>query len=1106
MVSSCSPPTEDPVWCVPRYRRGHGGVAVLYRKSLSHKTSKLITPLSHRIVGVKFSFSLRPICIISVYLPSRSGCTDEFRESLDCLDSIISLHSIDSDIVILGDLNADPGFAGGPFARTNVNEQGKILLSYLNRWSFVSTHLHLNSRTPSHTYESEAHGSVSTIDHILCPSYLLPSFRKSVVLEESALNTSDHLPLSCGLSIHSSVQPPNNVESGSRPIALNLHPINWKKIDSDDVLTKYSDPLDASISHLTHLTVDDLSDPICIDQTLSTLISKMKFVSNNLPRKRFLKHVVPGWNDSLKKAHNAAKSAYRAWSSAGKPRSPDNQLRSSYKQHKRVFRRLLRSHKQKLKEEFFNNLDFSNTDSSKLFRTIKQFYGSNSQSHSNSIVWNNKVYKNDDLLEGWADYFSSLCTPHSVETFDSEFYNKTNSVFKELLGSSPGSPFTFLQDDVEVAIKSLKLDKAAGADGIDPEHLVFAGPLFAKCLTVVFNAIILSCHLPPILCLGHIHPIPKGVHKNLQDPSNYRGITILSNIAKVFEKLLLSKINDDGIQLNPLQGGFRTGYSSLHSAFLLQEAICSTREHKSKAFVAFLDAKKAFDTVWHQGLFVKLHEKGIDKRIWHILWNWYSNSSSSVVIDSSYSSPFPILQGVRQGAILSPLLYSIFVDELLDDLTSSKLGVMIGSVHCPSPMYADDLALIANSAERLQLLLDIVYRYSSKWRYQFNSAKSAILVFGESTKSRLSARCNRAWHVGPDTIQEQDSYIHLGILRSVSNSNSSRTASRCASGRSAFFALNSIGSRFGCLHPSTSFRLYSSLCLPILLYGAELWVPSKSDLIMISRVHRKILRTIQGLPTRCPSVALTSLIGSLDIDLLLFQKQLSFMNTFSTFTSMDLPRQVLDARLSSPSRTGVISQWERTLSDLKLPSLPVLLSSNISKLSWKSSTKKLLLIKQHVNLMDSCEKYPVSSLSLKLGKPSLVWTCTRKTRSLTPAANFRIRLLTGCDGLEGDAARFRYRNCNLPQGDPSCKICDLQEREDHSHFLIRCAALNPLRTQLLGSAPPNFRALLPDISSNPSDLLDVLLGIDWIENMELQHWILAFINQLKQLRNELIIS
>ena len=183
----------------------------------------------------------------------------------------------------------------------------------------------------------------------------------------------------------------------------------------------------------------------------------------------------------------------------------------------------------------------------------------------------------------------------------------------------------------------------------------------------------------------------------------------------------------------------------------------------------------------------KLTEFQCPLYIWHLLNKWYSQSTSAVLWNSCISRAFCVQQGVHEGAILSPLLYSIFVNSLLDS-----------------------------------------------------------------------------------------------VLRTVSPSSVLRTIERCSSGCSA---INAVGSRFGCLHLSTSFRLYSSFCLPILLYGCELWCLTGSEIIMLERVHRKILRTIQGLPLHCHSKALQFLMGIPSIQSLIQQRQLIFTHSFSLLPS-----------------------------------------------------------------------------------------------------------------------------------------------------------------------------------------------------------------------------
>jgi len=131
----------------------------------------------------------------------------------------------------------------------------------------------------------------------------------------------------------------------------------------------------------------------------------------------------------------------------------------------------------------------------------------------------------------------------------------------------------------------------------------------------------------------------------------------------------------------------------------------------------YLDVQKAFDTVWHNGLFHKLFTYGVRDHSWRILRKWYESSACAVLWEGEQSQTFCIKQGVKQGAILSPLLCRLFVNDLLVTLEQSGLGVKISNVYCGAPMYADDLPLIASSPHELQAMIDIVSQYATKWRY-----------------------------------------------------------------------------------------------------------------------------------------------------------------------------------------------------------------------------------------------------------------------------------------------------------------------------------------------------------------------------------------------------
>ena len=1091
---------EDSVHCVPRLIKGHGGVALGWRSTLDDYVSLIPFVSSCRMVGVKCDLSQRPLFIISTYLPSRSGCTDIFKETLDQLEAAILLLPPGAEIIIMGDLNADLGHLGGPMACTHINEQGKILYRYLTKWNFISTHLHLQPTTSSYTYESDAHSTQSTLDHILCPKYMLPKFILSYTIIEEPLNTSDHNPVFATLrKEHYSSHPPQGLNASS------FSPPNWSASSKEDIHRLYTTPLQHSLKPLLHnmpLPSSLAHNPTLIDHFLQSFTSALLSASTHIPSKSFYPHRSPGWNSSLKQASRVCKRHYHCWVAAGRPRDPSNPVRMAYKEAKKHFRSCLRLHRRLSAENFFASLDIQTTDPQRFFRAIRK-HTSPSISHTQRLIYNNKVYDNDNIMEGWASYFESLGTPADVpltkeQLLVLESYHTTQSMPAD-------EPDLVSEEEVRSIIHSLPLKKAAGPDHVTNEHLKFGGSILPPILSSLFNAILISGHIPTPFKLGLIIPIPKGHDKDLSIPTNYRGITLLSVIGKVFEKVLLHRVSDQQAHLNPLQGGFRPGFSCLHSAFILQEAISSVRERKKKVFVAFLDVKKAFDTVWHEGLLLKLALHKFPMYIWHILNNWYSSSTSAVLWNSCISRSFRIRQGVRQGAILSPLLYSSFVDGLLDQLSTSGHGVYIDDVFCGAPMYADDLALISDSAEDLQSMLDITSNYALLWRYQFNASKSAILVFGESPISRKRNRPSRKWLLGGDEIPECDTHSHLGILRTVLPSSVHRTIARCSSARSAFFALNAVGSRFGCLHPCTSFKLYSSLCIPILLYGCELWSLTKSEVTMLERVHCKILRTIQGLPLRCPSIALRHLMGVPSVLSMIHQRQLNFMYSLSTLPLDSLPHVVFEKRLASSPPLGIIPSLHQLVQLYDLPAIPTILSGDWSKLSWKRWLKKMFQSLDYSTFIDTCSNLPLSDCDFRLGKPISHWMVCQGLPSLTKENNFRIRLLVNCHGLEEDACRFRHRRfTNCHRHDPTCRLCG-QEPEDPSHFIIRCPALSSVRASLLHSASSELD--LNSLSrSDPSRFVNLVLGMEWADDSPLQHFFIRFLHTLRERRNSVLVS
>ena len=154
------------------------------------------------------------------------------------------------------------------------------------------------------------------------------------------------------------------------------------------------------------------------------------------------------------------------------------------------------------------------------------------------------------------------------------------------------------------------------------------------------------------------------------------------------------------------------------------------KKKKVVRFTRFLDVKKAFDQVWHEGLFHKLFKSGVNKAIVRIKINLYTDMESCVKSQSYKSEWFPVLQGRRQGGVLSPFLYLVFDNDLIWELEDSRLGLRAYNINCGSPAVADDKFVLSLSKLGLDRILQICFRHSGKWRYEFQHPKCVVVGNG----------------------------------------------------------------------------------------------------------------------------------------------------------------------------------------------------------------------------------------------------------------------------------------------------------------------------------------------------------------------------------------
>ena len=378
------------------------------------------------------------------------------------------------------------------------------------------------------------------------------------------------------------------------------------------------------------------------------------------------------------------------------------------------------------------------------------------------------------------------------------------------------------------AIKSLKKSPSSGYDGITVNHLFHAisDPLI-KVLYELYSAIITTSTVPDTFAVGIIVPILKKATLCSNDPNNYRPITLSSVHSKIVE---LSLIPQDTAA--ETQFGFRKGRGTATAVSLAHDAVKYMNNNGSSIYVCSLDAQKCFDSIWHDGLFYKLIGKIPDQH-WIFLYKWYRESKATVRWAGELSDIFSISKGMRQGSILSPRLFSLFIDDLLLQLKSNVNGMKLHNFKLNAIAYADDINLFSTTATGLQNLIDTCDSYARKWRIRFNPSKTKCIQIGKP-----ELKTPPTWTLDGETIKLSDETTILGVNFTMDLKAQSHIKNRIRACNQSAFKLSTAGALYPGLNCEVKTHIWNTINCPVLTYGLEA--------IHISNTELEELKSAQG--------------------------------------------------------------------------------------------------------------------------------------------------------------------------------------------------------------------------------------------------------------------
>ena len=453
----------------------------------------------------------------------------------------------------------------------------------------------------------------------------------------------------------------------------------------------------------------------------------------------------------------------------------------------------------------------------------------------------------DSISSVFAESYAQLYS--SVPSEDEEMSQIIDRIQNKLKSSN--ERFIVTHDDITKAVHQMKAGKREGDGLFSSDCILNAHESLHVHLSLLLSAMFTHGFIIDELTVSTIVPIPKP-KLNVCVSSNYRSIALGSIIGKLIDLVLLQKLADKFLTCDS-QFGFKKGHSTSMCTQLLKETVAYYTSGDSSVYCIMLDASKAFDRVSYAKLFLKMLNRDISPTVIRLLMTLYCNQFYSVKWNQNTSAPFPVYNGVRQGAVCSPMLFCVYLDGLLQRLKTAKVGCYVGNFYLGALCYADDLTLLAPTAAAMRSMLTICEEYASEHAMTFNPDKSKCIAF----KPRSMASLDRPpFYIAGKLIDYTSSWPHLGNIISETEDDYDCIAARRIQ---LIGQVNNVLSTFGKLNPNTKNNLLYKLCSS--LYGSITWNLLHHETDRVCTTWRVALRKIWHLPPSAHS-DIVSALGS----------------------------------------------------------------------------------------------------------------------------------------------------------------------------------------------------------------------------------------------------
>ena len=758
--------------------------------------------------------------------------------------------------------------------------------------------------------------------------------------------------------------------------------------------------------------MNNLTNPQALATGISDTLLDACTQSEMRPKKTFIPIADKPWFD---RECQSLKNAIKKKCKILRINKSDSNLQRQVAASNKQLKKLVCKKKNEYKLDIVNKMNLTGKNQKYFWKLLDKLDGS---SHEN-------LFK--DLISGerWVDHFKKVLREENRDIVHPD-------------DSSDQGPLDqrITMEELNEAEYVLRPDKSTGYDSLSNEIIKCLVETNPRIILKLFNLVFESNAKIEQWAIAILTPILKSGPK--MDPSNYRGISILSCLGKLYtailNKRLMKFVIERGI-LRPEALGFVAG-NRTSDAHLVVHSLIQRYCHQEnrKIFSCFVDFSKAFDTIPRDLLFEKLLKYGINGKFFNNIKTMYTNDNCCIKVGNKLTESFLANQGVKQGCILSPLLFNIFIADIVERFeTENCRPIKIDeSRNLSCLLWADDIILLSHSEEGLRNMLSALDSYVNENGMSINTKKTQCMIFNKTGKF-----IRRSYPMKNGIIETTKSYKYLGFVLTPSGGIISGLKDLRDRAQRAYYKLkHKLGLHFR-LYPSTTISLFESLIKPILLYSSDFWgclkMPKNNPLEIM---YMKFCKELLGVQKQTSNTGVLLELGAVP---------LMFYGVKNCLKNWHRIHKKSEAN-------SVVLKIHQMASELNLPwpsmNKNILDSVGISPESEINNIHRVAFEKLKENFhQQSFDE--ISSEHSKLRTYAKLKTVTGLEEYLNSVENVRDRTALTKIRLSNHSLMIeKGRHQGLQENERVCPFCD-NEIENEFHFVMECNTFDVLRQQLL---------------------------------------------------------